>query len=286
MPGEDTAVYDEVDNGAAPEESVEAIYDAPLDNGEAAEPELDETTETVQSPFEGKPWEEVAKDPVVESMLKSVEARLNESHRQRVENETRQAQEYWEQKAYEEKATQAQQQLGGWAERSVASLVKAAIDRGEEPNYNQVASIGKSLAQAVAFQQNEAHNGFALAQVQQRIPEYRPSQEIVAGLDRARRTADPKALATANIQMLSEAIGEHHWSYLVDKANEYIAEQLKLNGVKSAAATRAGRSGTPTPIGATRPGRGADNDSVLSSPTATLDQRAGAFKAKYGFDPP
>lgn len=287
MPGEDTAVYDEVDNGVEPEKSVEAIHDEPLAGTvEAAESEPEETTDSVQSPFEGKPWEEVAKDPVVDGMLRSVQARMEESYRQRVENEQRQAQEYWEQKAYEEKSTQAQQQLGGWAERSVASLVKAAIDRGEEPNYSQVASIGKTLAQAVAFQQVEAHSGFARAVIQQRIPDYRPSQEIVATLDRARRTADPKMLADANIQMISEAVGEHHWAYLVDKANDYIAEQLKLNGVKSAAAARASRSGTPTPIGATRPGRGADHDAVLSSSTATPSQRESAFRAKYGFAPP
>lgn len=272
MPGDDNAVYDEVDNGVEPEESIEAIYNEPrVDTDAAAESEPEETTDSVQSPFEGKPWEEVAKDPVVDGMLRSVQARMEESYRQRVENEQRQAQEYWEQKAYEEKSTQAQQQLGGWAERSVTSLVKAAIERGEEPNYSQVASIGKSLAQAVAFQQVEAHSGFARAVIQQRIPDYRPSQEIVATLDRARRTADPKMLADANIQMISEAVGEHHWSYLVDKANDYIGEQLKLNGVKSAALTRATHTRPTTAGQAATRGRTYTYQEIEDMPTPKWD---------------
>lgn len=279
MPGEDTAVYDEVDNGIEP---VEAIYDEPIETEEIAESEPDETTDSVQSPFEGRSFEEVAKDPVVEQLLKSAEARLAESYRQRVANDEQRAKEYWEEEAYKERSTQADQVRQGWAERSVVALVKGALERGEEPNWTQVASIGKSLAQATAFQQNEAHNTFALDQIRKTAPDYRPSHDIVAKLDQARRTADPKALATANIQMISEAVGEYQWNYLVDKANEYIADTLKLNGAKSAAATRTSQP-RPTVVGS-RSASGSNYDAILTSPTATYEQRAAAFKAKNGFD--
>lgn len=248
MPGEDTAVAEEVDNGGLPEEPLESFYNAPVEPEEPAESEPEETTDSVKSPFEGKPLEEVAQDPVVEQLLRDREARLAESYRQRVENEQRQAQEYWEKQAFEQRNVEAQQVRQGYAYRSLTGLVKQALDRGEEPPAAAILDIANKLSNASFHDQFNALSQFERDLVMQQIPDYRPSPAVVSQLERARQTANPQALATANLQMVYEAARTELWPHALQAAWEQMQQQNQVNGVKNAQVARQGQA-RPTTMG-------------------------------------
>lgn len=253
MPGGDTAVLD-VDNGVEPEESLEAFYEAPLEEPEeAAEAVADETTETEESPFAGRALEEVAADPVVAKLIADREARLNESYRQRVENEQRKAQAEAEQRAFEYRASQAQEVRQGLAHKALTSIVRNALEKGEEVTDAHITPVARALANAVFHDQFEAISGFQRELVLTDVPDYRASPQTLAMVEQARRTNNPQALAQANYHMQKEALWAGLWPHALQAAAQALQDQGKVEGVKKAAATR---SATPRPtVGGATGGR-------------------------------
>lgn len=193
-----------------------------------------------------------------EAALKAAIAKTEESHRQKLENAQKQAQETANAEAYRANVTRSQQAKAGAIfqefNAGIASVLKAR-DGGEDVTVSPqwLAGIAQRQADAAFWDQESAISEFFDAHVAK--DGWRKPAELSQTLDRALHlhVADPNrpaAVLTARLQIMEAAVREQITPKLREEIEAEVRAELSAGGKTAAMkANDAARANQPKPTG-------------------------------------
>lgn len=277
-PGDNLAT--DTDATSTPTAPVEG---ARTDAGESDTGAGDDSGEYV-SPFAGKTIEEIAKDPEVAKAIADREAKLEQSHKDREANATKQAADEAVRSTYRNRVGQAQALLQNHALSTMDAIVKA-VEKGEHLDGNGASRVAPTLAQlsaqmgdAVFLQQHQLERQAFDTYVADKFPAFKVSPERVSQLDLATSRFDPLAMVTAKYDILADAVREAELPKLEAAQRKRAADEAQLEREKNNKVIADGR-GRPT-NGA--PGTGKDPQTIIDTAAPGSAAWKNAMKAKYG----
>lgn len=285
------------DETAVLEQGTAELPDAPL--GEPVEPEVAETeqqatteTEEVQeetpvSPFAGKDFDEIAKDPEVERVIKDRLAKHEESLRQKGEAERARALHEQETKQYRELRAQAANANAHWASNAIRQAVKKAMDDGNDVESQMFDGVAGWLNTQALVQANETVVSVAQQYLERYHPQAKVPQDLVRAFNSAQANQDIRGMMMSMLAMVDVANRDSVAKNAIEQYEKELAqEKSKEQQVeKERTAATAARS-APKPVGGaaatTRPRELSD---ILADPSISSAQKREAYHKKYGFYP-
>jgi hypothetical protein len=275
------------------EESPEAAL---LEGTETEDSEA--STDSVDAPEEvGEP--ETLTREEHEKALRAATAKLEESYRQKVENEQKKAQDVANAEAYKANVTRSQQVKAGALTRELMQGIDGVIksrDQGEDVSVNPqwLANLAAQQADAAFWDQDSAISEFFDAHVAKQSPEWRKPPELSSALERALHLhqSDPNRPAKvleARLAIMEAAVTER----LTPRLREEIEAEVRaeITGAGKTAAMKANdavRAGQPKPTGLGTTGRGTPPNprAVLESANSSMAEKRKAYESLYGISSP
>lgn len=303
---EDTAVAESPNTVVEAEPTtppiVEPEAEAQVTTPETVEDEV--TPETVPSPEEAEepewtpPSSQEELDELLEANRKKADASARESERRKYDDQKAKDIEAAQRAAYDVKQREAAGIRRGGLNGQLQTLANGLLQYiASTPEYTQdgklpsqvpvnpafVSHLFDTIDSSLYMSHYEARKVGYDVWIKQNYPDFRPSEDVTAGRERAIATGDWGKVVQSEFDLMLEAVTEKLSPELREKVKGEMEAESKAAESEEGTAKRQ-RSPKPTAVGGEAPGK-VNHQSILSNPEATPEQKDAAFKALYGFDP-
>ena len=217
---------EELEDNAGQAEPTEEVQ-SPPDSGDASQSTEAGTQEEATSPLAGLEADAIAALPEVSAIVKSVEARLGESFRQRTETERARAQREADSRAYQEQLTRASQADVNWAHQQLFTALRGAQDSGEALDPARISTVAQQLEERARLMHVQDLDRYAPSFIAQSYPEFRVPPDYVDALAAARNRGDVRGILQAIAAQVALAQHERSSKWAVAEYEKEQAQKAK-----------------------------------------------------------
>lgn len=248
----------------------------------------DETPSEPASPFAGKSFDEIAEDPEVSRVIKDRLAKAEESARQKAEVERSKALREQQLKQYQEQLQRAQNSNAQWAANALKSVVDKVVKDGDDFDPNATAFVAQQLSMSASVAATEQLVKTVEDYLGRNHSEFRIPQELVFQFQQAQASQSVPGMQSALFSIQEAALRDSLTKQIRSEIEKELADEAEKTAKvqqEKAAATKA--KAAPRPQSAAgAPANPQNARAILADPSKTKAQKAAAFKALYGIDPP